>query len=161
MQTSSCQYQYQRDHYIKMTSLMIIVFLYNHILWPIAIASKLYSVCYEHSSHLCTGLFIKTKSWFSKPATDTTTTKTLDLLEDFFHFLIESKVEVNRWKRISSMNRKRKEIIRISNKTINQKQMKENKRERKTCTDCGGIWEIWCEKLDRKKSETHFYNHKI
>ncbi|CAG9809685.1 unnamed protein product [Chironomus riparius] len=62
MQTSSCQYQYQKDHYIKMTSLMIIVFLYNHILWPIAIASKLYSVCYEHSSHLCTALFIKTKS---------------------------------------------------------------------------------------------------
>jgi len=39
------------------------------------------------------------------------------------------------------MNRNRtegKEGIGISNKTINQKQMKENKRERKTYTDCGG-----------------------
>lgn len=136
MQTSSCHYQYQRDHYIKMTSLMIIVFLYNHILWPMATASKLYSVCNKHSSHLCTGLFIKTKSWFSK----TVTAKTLDLLEEFFHFLIESKVEVSRWKRISSMNRtsENKKWIGISNKTINQKQMKENKREWKTCTDCGG-----------------------
>jgi hypothetical protein len=135
---------------------MIIVFLYNHILWPIAIASKLVSICYKHSSHLCTALFIKTKSWLSKPATEAA--QTLDLLEEFFHFLIESKVEVNRWKRISSMNRTEWEKRRHKNKQQNNKS-KANEREqtrKKNLYRLLGIWEIWCEKLDRKKAKLIF-----
>lgn len=64
MQTSSCHKQFEKDHYIRVISLMIIVFLYNHNIhpWPtIAVVSKLYNVCHKQSQ-LCTRLFIKTKS---------------------------------------------------------------------------------------------------
>lgn len=39
--------------------------------------------------------------------------------------------------------------------------MKENKRERKTCSDSWGSKKYDVKSQIEKKSETHFYNHKI